>query len=191
MATLRPSSGSFTGDYVAAGLQVLGFRFRAEGAAPSTLYVELAAGTSVYQRTFTVAPAGEWQSCMVSLVDAESGGWTVKRGSRAALATDLADVRSVAIKIGRNGAAATAYEIDDVFVDGLPKASGGVSMQDGDVSMTWEALQLGAPYTMQESPSLAGPWKDAQTVTPTSRLQQFRLPASGSASQAFFRLRGP
>ena len=76
-------------------------------------------------------------------------------------------------------------------MDGLPQAAGGVSASRTDLRMVWNYLQLGSSYTMQESPSLNGPWKDAQTVTATSRLQQFSIPANGSAAQAFFRLRGP
>ena len=191
VATLRPSSGAFTGNYVEAGLAVIGFRFRSQGQAPSSLYVELDAGGAVYQRVLPVSPSSEWQSYMVSLASLEEGGWTVKKSSRSDFAAGLADVQSIALKIRRSGASATDYAIDDLFVDGLPQAAGGVSAGATDLSMAWNYLQLGSPYTMQESPSLNGPWKDAQTVTATSRLQQFSIPANGSAAQAFFRLRGP
>ena len=191
VATLRPSSGSFTGNYVEAGLGVIGFRFRCQGPVPSSLYVELSAGGAVYQRVLPVSVSSEWQSYMVSLAGVEEGGWTVKKGARADFAASLEDVRSMAIKIRRSGASATDYAIDDLFVDGLPQAAGGVSASRTDLRMVWNYLQLGSSYTMQESPSLNGPWKDAQTVTATSRLQQFSIPANGSAAQAFFRLRGP
>ena len=189
-ATLRPSSGAFTGNYVEAGIGVIGFRFRSGSQAPSSLYLELTGGTSVYQKVLDAPPVGEWKHYMVSLQSLEAGGWTVKSGSRDFVAS-LADIRSLAISIRRSGASATDYAIDDLFVDGLPQAAGGVAQGGGNLSLAWDALQLGAPYTMQESESLNGPWKDAQTVTATSRLQQFDFPSSGTASQAFFRLRGP
>ncbi len=191
VAILRPSSGSFTGNYVEAGLGVIGFRFRCQGQVPSSLYVELSAGGSVYQRVLPVSVSSEWQSYMVSLAGLEEGGWSVKKGSHAGFAAALEEVQSVALKIRRSGASATDYAIDDLFVDGLPQAAGGVSASGSEFSMAWNYLQLGSPYTMQESPSLNGPWKDAQTVTATSRLQQFSIPANGTAAQAFFRLRGP
>ena len=188
-ATLRPSSGAFTGNYVEAGIGVIGFRFRSGSQAPSSVYLELTGGTSVYQKVLDAPPVGEWKHYMVSLQSLEAGGWTVKRGSRDFVAS-LADIRSVAISIRRSGASATDYAIDDLFVDGLPQAAGGLTV-GGNLSLAWDALQVGAPYTMQESASLNGPWKDAQTVTATSRLQQFDIPTNGTASQAFFRLRGP
>ena len=188
-ATLRPSSGAFTGNYVEAGIGVIGFRFRSGSQAPSSVYLELTGGTSVYQKVLDAPPVGEWKHYMVSLQSLEAGGWTVKRGSRDFVAS-LADIRSVAISIRRSGASATDYAIDDLFVDGLPQAAGGLTV-GGNLSLAWDALQVGAPYTMQESASLNGPWKDAQTVTATSRLQQFDIPTNGAASQAFFRLRGP
>ena len=191
VATLRPSSGSFTGNYVEAGLGVMGFRFRCQGPVPSSLYVELAAGGSVYQRLLPVSGSSGWQTYMVSLAGLEAGGWTVKKGSRANFAAALEDVQSVAIKIRRSGASATDYAIDDLLVDGLPQAADGASASATDLRMAWNYLQLGEPYTMQESPSLNGPWKDAQTVTATSRLQQFSIPANGTAAQSFYRLRGP
>ena len=188
-ATLRPSSGAFTGNYVEAGIGVIGFRFRSGSQAPSSVYLELTGGTSVYQKVLAAPPVGEWKHYMVSLQSLEAGGWTVKRGSRDFVAS-LADIRSVAISIRRSGASATDYAIDDLFVDGLPQAAGGLTV-GGNLSLAWDALQVGAPYTMQESASLNGPGNDAQTVTATSRLQQFDIPTNGAASQAFFRLRGP
>ena len=191
VATLRPSSGAFTGNYAVAGLEVIGFRFRSPDEAPSTLYMELSAGTSIYQRVLPVAPSTDWQTYMVSLVGIDEGGWTAKKGTREDFAKSLEDVRSIAIKIRRNGAAARVYAIDDLFVDGLPQAAGGIPASGGAMSMAWNYLQPGSPYTMQESPSLNGPWTDTETVTATGRLQQFSLPANASAPQLFYRLRGP
>ena len=189
-ATLRPSSGAFTGNYVEAGIGVIGFRFRSGSQAPSSVYLELTGGTSVFQKVFPVKEVGEWNTYMVSLSGLSEGGWTVKRGAAADFKAALQDIRSVAISIRRSGASSTDYAIDDLFVDGLPQAAGGLTV-GGNLSLAWDALQVGAPYTMQESASLNGPWKDAQTVTATSRLQQFDIPTNGTASQAFFRLRGP
>jgi hypothetical protein len=191
VATLRPASGSFTGNYAAAGIGVIGFRFRAEAQLPSNLYLEWAGGSSVYQKVFTVHPSGGWQTFMASLASLEEGGWTVIHGTQEGFADALQSVTSVAIKITRTGSTAREYAIDDLFVDAQPQAAGGVSSDGNEFNLAWDALQPGLPYTIQESPSLNGPWKDADTVTATSRLQQFSIPTSGSASQAFFRLRGP
>ena len=70
-------------------------------------------------------------------------------------------------------------------------AAGGAVSDGSGFHLAWNALQVGAPYTVQEGPSLDGPWTDTETVTATSRLQQFSLPSRGTTPQAFFRLRGP
>ena len=190
VATLRPSAGAFTGNYVEAGIGVMGFRFKSEGAAPSSLYVEMTDGQSIYQRVLEVGPAGQWQTYMVSLDSFEAGGWLAKKGSPAGFTAALSDVRSVAIKIHRSGAAMTQYAIDDWFVDGLPQAAGGQA-GSGSLRVGWDALQVGAPYRMERCDALGGPWQDAGTVTPTSRLHHLDIPADPAAPQRFFRLRGP
>ncbi len=189
--TVRPTSATFTGNYTEAGIGVIGFRFRAGTDLPSSLYLELAGGTSVYQKTFSVGQVGVWQTFMASLDSLAAGGWTVKKGSASDFETALQSVKSVELKIQRSGATAREYTLDELFVDGLPQAAGGATSDGSELSLAWDALQLGAPYTMQESPSLSGPWKDASTVTATSRLQAFSIPTSGTDPQAFFRLRGP
>ena len=190
VATLIPVSGSFTGNYVAAGLGVIGFRFRAADQAPSVLYVELAAGTSVYQRVLGPVVPGAWASYQVSLASTEAGNWTVKRGTREGFAAALADVKSVAIKVRRSGAAATEYELDDLFVDGLPAMVGGTTSA-GQMSLAWDALQVGAPYRMERSETLTGPWQDAGAVTPTGRQYQLKISADPAAPLRFYRLRVP
>lgn len=190
VATLTPVSGSFTGNYVAAGIGVLGFRFRAAGEAPSVLYVELAAGTSVYQRILGPVTPGAWASYQVSLDSAEAGNWSVKRGSRAGFAAALAEVKSVSIKVRRSGATAMEYEVDDLFVDGLPAVVGG-STTAGQMSLAWDALQVGAPYRMERSETLNGPWQDAGSVTPTGRQFQLKISADPAAPLRFYRLRVP
>jgi len=191
IATVRAVSGSFTGNYAEAGIGVIGFRLQAGTELPSSLYLELAGSTSVYQKTFSVGPVGTWQTYMVSVDSLAAGGWTVKKGSAADFEQALQSVKSVELKIQRSGATAREYALAELVVDSLPQAAGGATADGNDLSLTWDALQLGAPYTMQESPSLSGPWKDASTVTATSRLQAFSIPTSGADPQAFFRLRGP
>jgi hypothetical protein len=191
IASLRPSNAAFTGDYISAGIGVLGFKFRSALALPSCVFVELRGPSAVFQRAVPVAGVGTWSGYMVSLSSAEAGGWTAVEGRAADFEETLRDVKSVEIKIQRSGATAREYAIDDLYVDGLPQATGGVAADGGHVTVAWDAMQAGSPYTMQQSASLSGPWEDVHTVAATSRLQAFSIPAGGSDSQAFFRLRGP
>jgi hypothetical protein len=189
-AVLKPTSAAFTGDYVQAGIKVIGFRFSSGSPRPSHLYLELTAGTSVYQRVFPVAETSGWQSYMASLASFEAGGWTVKKGSRENFTAALRDVKSVEVKIRRAGAPPTEHVVDSLFVDGPPQVAGS-GTSGGGMTVTWDTLQVGAPYVLQKAGALAGPWTDTAPVNATNRLQQVPLPIDGASGQSFFRLRGP
>ena len=189
-ATLYPVSGSLTGDYVEAGIEVLGLRFRSETGLPSVVWVELTAGTSVYQRILPVSQVGVWETFMVPLASAEAGGWTAQDGGVEAFRESLRDVKSLVVKVRRSGVAMMEHLVDDLFADLLPQAAGG-SSAGGQMTLAWDAMQVGAPYRMERSDRISGPWQDAGAVTPTSRLHQVQIPADPSEPQLFFRLRGP
>ena len=192
LATLRPSASAFTGDFVAAGIELIGFRYRAEQHQPSSLYIEVTGASSVFQRVLSPPPVGAWGYYMVSLTDVQAGEWKAKRGKPEDFAEVLRDVKSVELKIRRSGATQQAHVIDDLFVDGLPKAAGGTASPGaGTMTVGWDALQSGMPYVLQAGESVAGPWTDTETVVPTNRLHHVDLPATGPAPQQFFRLRGP
>ena len=189
-ATLYPVSGSLTGDYVAAGLEVLGLRFRSETGLPSMVWVELTAGGSVYQKILPVSQVGVWETFMVPLTSAEAGGWMAQDGGLENFRESLRDVKSVVLKVRRSGVTVAEHLVDDLFADQPPQVAGG-SSAGGQMTLAWDAMQVGAPYMMQESATLNGPWTDAGAVTPTSRLHQVQIPADPSEPQLFFRLRGP
>jgi hypothetical protein len=192
LATLRPAAAAFTGDYVAAAIELIGFRYRADHVLPSSLYVELKGASSLFQRVLSPPPVGVWGYYMVSLADAASGGWKAKRGNNDNFAAALRDVQSLEVKIRRSGVTAQAHVMDDLFVDGLPNAAGGTSVPGaGTMRVGWDALQSGMPYVLQVGASVAGPWTDTGTVLATNHLHHIDLPAAGPAPQQFFRLRGP
>lgn len=187
---LYPLSGSYTGDYVAAGVEVLGFKFYSETVLPSVVWVEMAAGTSVYQRILPVSQVGVWETFMVPLASAEAGGWTAQEGGLDTFRESLRNVKSVVVKVRRSGVTVVQHALDDLFVDQLPQAAGGVS-SGARLTLAWDAMQVGAPYRMERSDTLSGPWQDAGAVIPTSRLHQVEIPTDPDAPQLFYRLRGP
>ena len=187
---LYPLSGSFTGDYVAAGVEVLGLKFRSEAGLPSVVWVELAAGTSVYQRMLPVSEVGIWETFMVPLTSAEAGGWTAQEGRLDEFGESLRNVKSVVVKVRRSGVTVMDHLVDDLFADQTPQAAVGRS-SGGQMTLAWDALQVGAPYRMERSDRLGGTWQDAGAVTATSRLHQVEIPTDPDAPQLFYRLRGP
>ena len=190
IATLRPSNAAFTGNYVAAGIGVIGFKFRSAVELPSSVYVELKGGTSVFQRVIPVKSVGAWESFMISLSSLDAGNWTVLDGRADDFPEALRDVRSVEIKVQRSGATAREYAIDDFYVDGLPGASGGLA-SPGALNVSWGSLRAGEAYMVQKSEHLEGPWSDTASAVVTGSVYDFSLPQDGGADQLFYRLRGP
>ncbi len=186
-AMLRPTLPSFTGNVTAAGGKVLSFRFRAGSPKPSHLYVEIAGGTSIFQRSFTVSDSGEWQTMMVSLESMAAGGWQAKRGTGNDFAATLEDVTSIAFKVRRAGATAVEHAIDDITIDGLPGAGSAMVSHDG-MLLSWDKLQIGAEYVVQKSEAMSGPWVDAMFLTVTGLHQQVPF-APDDSDQTFYRLR--
>ena len=191
VATLRPTASSCTGNYAAAGAGVIALRLQAQGALPSHVYLELAGEAAVYQKELSVSQVGVWETFLVSLAGFSAGGWTVRRGSAADFEQTLNGVTSLVLKIRRSGAEANACAVADFVVDQAAGAAGGQWTAGSEPSLVWDALQTGAPYTLQESATLGGPWKDTTTQTATGRLQTFVLPQHPAQPHAFYRLRGP
>ena len=190
--TFVPSSGLFTGNLAAAGIEVVGFNFYAATEAPSHVYVELKSGTSVFQRVLSPPVPDTWTSYMVSLAGFSEGGWSVKRGSPEQFAQALTQVDALTINVQRSGASARECRVDNLFVDAFPEVvmtetSGGES----GLVLMWTALQPGLAYRLQESPSPEGPWEDRGTVVVTSRLQHVSIPLDDADAVSFFRLRSP
>ena len=163
------SSGIFTGNYVAAGIGMIGFRVMAPTELPSGIVLRWGGSTSVYQRQFFIAHTGVWVACAASLVDVDAGPWTVIEGSADDFDAARQDVRFVSVRLQRSGTTAHAYLIDDMVADALP--AGGVPsvLANGSVSMRWDYLQTNVAYRLESTPDLDGVWTVEHIITATNR----------------------
>lgn len=70
------SGGAITGNYDAAGIELIGFRFFSATELPSSVHLELGGTTTSFQTIFYPSVTGVWQTFAASLQSVELGGWT-------------------------------------------------------------------------------------------------------------------
>jgi hypothetical protein len=183
------SSGSFTGNYDAAGIRAIGFSFLATTAKPSGVVLEIGGVTSVYQRQFSVATTGVWHHFSASLASVQEGGWTNLAGPVGDFASVRQNVRYVTIKIARDASAGPRqYLIDNIFLGREPVA-GDVLQPGGSFRLLGEDLQSNLTYYVESSPEVTGTWSVAQSFVATNQTQSINL--TNDAHRQFWRMRFP
>ncbi len=165
------TSGSFTGNFDVAGIDVIGFSFFAPNTLPASSVVELEWGgsTSVYRRGFSVTQTGVWYTFTASLQEEDKNQWTVNKGSLTDFAAARQSVHHVALRVARTLTAAHQFVFDDLFVAGLP---GGASVaRDSSNRIVWDGLLAGLDYQVQSTTNLlASPWVTVESLTATGAL---------------------
>ena len=185
------SGGSFTGNFEAAGIELIGFRFFSATETPSSVRLVLGGPTSVYQTVFYPTVTGVWQTLAASLQSVQMGGWTNLNGPETDFEQVRQNVKYVAIRVDRAGATARMHGVDEIFLDRLPVA-GSLTPSTGTIfALQGEYLRTNETYRIEAATNLAGSWSPVASMVATSRLQLFSIPVDGSASQTFFRFRGP
>lgn len=163
------SSGSFTGDYPQAGINLVGFSFYAAQVVPAAGYaiLEWGGSTSIYQRGFTVGTTGVWYEFKASLADEAAGSWTVLQGSVDDFSSARQSVKFVRIRVNRNGIPQHEFRVDDVYLEGEPDATT-LDLGGGLFSSIWDALHTGKTYHVESSPEVTGTWSVAQSFVATN-----------------------
>lgn len=191
MLTNQPgaSSGSFIGNFVEAGIELIGIRFQAVDALPSDIQLSFRGGTSVYQRSFSIAQTGAWHTLAASLADAELGGWTNLSGNLDGFQAALTDVKSLSVRIVRSGQAAQSYLIDELFLDYLPAGASIVVTGDEWIAQ-WDRLRPSASYVVEGTTNLlTTPWLPLAQFIATNQAQALTLPSTNTPQ--FLRLATP
>lgn len=177
------TSGSFTGNFVAAGIEAIGIRFQAVDALPSDVQFLLSGGTSVYRRSFlsSVVQTGTWYTLVASLADAQLGGWTNLSGTLHEFHDSLTDVKGVTVRIARSGQAQQTYLIDEIFLDHLPAGAEFVFAED-EVSVRWTGLRPSVMYGIESTTNLiSSPWQHLDQFIATAVQQILALPKTNTA----------
>lgn len=174
------TSGSFTGNFVSAGIELIGVRFQARNFLPSDIQLSFRGATSIYHRSFSIAQTGVWYTLAASLNDAQRGGWTNVAGGLDDFQHALTEVKSVGVRIVRSGQSAQDYLIGEIFLDHLP-ASAGLAVADGEYAATWQRLRPTVSYVVEGSTNLlASPWVPLAQFAATNESQSLALPATNN-----------
>lgn len=115
VATNTASGGAFSGNYVSAGLNEIGFRFLAADVKPSAAILRIFGRERAYVKALdmTGLTPGEWKTYKVSLEGLAEGGWNGGGASEEDFLEDLEDVQWLEVQVTRRGTEAQRYRLDD------------------------------------------------------------------------------
>lgn len=115
VATNTASGGAFSGNYTAAGLDEIGFRFLAADVKPSGAILRIFGRERAYVKALDLSEltTGEWKPYRVSLEGLAEGGWNGGGATEAEFQEDLRDVQWLEVQVTRRGAEAQRYCLDD------------------------------------------------------------------------------
>lgn len=187
-ASNSASSGSFTGNYAAAGISLLAFEVMATGAVPSDLAVELAGPAGYVRRSFedSIGRTGAWYAVAASLLSAAAGGWN--EAPAGCFSAVLADVRHLQISAARNGLSAQLVRIDNVHLGVNHRALDFPPPVADEGALSWGDLRVGQLYTLQTAAEPGGVWSDVVGFAATGAIHTVSLPTLTNAPWACFRL---
>lgn len=183
------SGGAFTGNYVGAGIDLIGFRFLSNTDMPSSVRLHLVGPTSEYRRIFYPNQTGVWVTLAASLAGAAEGGWVRVGGAGQDFDQVRQQVRYVAIKVDRAGTTLRHYFIDDIFLDRLPATQQLALSTNGLLQAQVNYLRTGSYYQVEAAPEVTGTWNLVQAWTATNRLQALEL--TNGAFRRFWRVNLP
>lgn len=180
------TSGSFTGDYLEAGINLIRFRFYAPTELPSGVTLLWGGLSNIYFRQFTISQTGVWYNLDASLASPGRGEWNALQGSLTNFNTVLQNVKFVAIRVARSGVQKQQFVIDDVSITRQPVASA-VSYGENLGAIVWADLITDVHYQVEATTNLIEPaWDMIESFTATSIVHQISHPETMNA--IFYRM---
>ncbi|HMP75718.1 MAG TPA: hypothetical protein PKE12_05405 [Kiritimatiellia bacterium] len=191
-ATGALQTAAFTGNYAAAGITLVGFKFQGVNDLPAGLTFRLFSGTNSFTRSLSafVAATGVWYQFFFSLENKAAGVWV--GGDESAFAAAMQDITRVDFAIANMNSpvgVASTFRIDDIVVDRLPAATSIAASGGTNLLITGDFLQSNVTYLVEATPELTGVWTAVQSVLATNRSQLITLTNDGN--QLFWRIALP
>jgi hypothetical protein len=181
VATGAVEAAAFTGDYVAAGAQLMGFDFLAADVLPSAAFLDIYSGTNLpIRHSFQerILHTGAWHAIRISLASPQAGQWV---GNTLKFSDILANVTRVEILLTRNGGDAQVYRLDNIFLDRLPEAADPMTAATGSVTVAWQSLRTNDDYRVESATNLlSADWVTRETFAATSSVHAFTFPATNA-----------
>lgn len=182
---------AFTGNYVQAGVETIGFRLHTADSPPTMLYLELASGTSVFQRVLSHPGRSGWHTFMADVAGGPGSGWMAKRGGGGDVSAALTQVDRITLHLVRSGADTQRFVVDDVFINARPELLVEPSADHHGVIMDMATLQPGARYLIESSAQLNGNWQEVGLWNADESFESIWWPAAQQGDELrFFRIRG-
>jgi hypothetical protein len=185
------SSGSFTGNYDQAGINIIGFTFRAPQFLPSEI-IELDWGgsTSVFRQGFSVTQTGVWYNFYASISDKSKHEWGAIKGNLSDFSAARQSVRFVSVRVTTSASTnQTVYEIGSIYLDNEPEIGGLAAINSVESQIRGEYLLTNILYNVESAPDVTGTWSQAQTFLPTNHIQWINV--TNSSSRQFWRFVRP
>ncbi len=186
------SSGAFFGNYVAAGIQTIGFSVNATGSVPDNVELFIGATNSGSLRTIKrsfasmLTTTGVWLTGSASLQSAGLGGWT--EDPPGCFTDVLANVSTVFLGVDAKLFVVQQYLFDNFFLDGLAWASE-VKPSTGETAViSWSDVRSNLTYHLQTATALGGGWSNVTSFTATGSSHSVSAPIVTNQPPAFFRL---
>lgn len=172
------TSGSITGNYAAAGINFIGFRFNASTELPSAVNLLIGGQSNTFFRSYEVTESNTWYSFTASLSSLAAGGWQTLEGSVSNFAATMQDVRFIAIQVARSGVTNQQYVIDDIFLGRQPTALAPL-VTSGQHLASWDFLQSNVTYRVESTTNLIlQEWSEVETIIATGMTYQAAYPSS-------------
>lgn len=169
------SSGSFTGNYVTAGINLVGFDIRVNPVPPAVLTLYLLSGTNslFVPLAGRIASSNTWQTLSISVRHQSDGPW-LGPANEAQFQTWLQNVTEMKILLKRSTDQMELYDLDNLFAVTQPASSGATLSWTGTVAVAWTDLVVDQSYQVQASQDLPGNlWSNVYTLVATNTTMQF------------------
>ncbi len=188
------AGGDFSGNYPAAGIDIIGFDFLAESVRPSDVILEVERdGTNVIHVPFNTnslaaLTTGVWYRLTQPISLDDRDAWTDLDN---AYSTILSNVTRVSILVGRNATTAPhAFRVDNIFIAPLPHADL-IATGPAGVNQQWSQLQSGTLYRVERYVSASATWSQIGVLTATGTTEAISVGAGAGDGWYRFRFESP
>jgi hypothetical protein len=185
------SAGMFSGSYVEAGIEVIGFSFLAENVQPSVLKLEIRGGTNVVFQDLRprLTTAGSWNYLLCPLTGRDAGQWSGAPSTE--FANILTNISRVAIRVTTGGNSDQAFRLDDIFLDRLPTANHLAAVGANSTEVLWSNLRTNFSYRMEFTGAITGEWTGVASIISTGTTARIAHTNGTPDGSAFYRLSVP
>lgn len=186
------SDEKFVGDFLAAGVEAVGFSFYCETVLPQDLKIELTSGTNIIFQELSdrLTGTGTWNHFLCPLTGPAANRWVGFAISQ--FDEILTNITRVAVRVLNNSSlSAQHYRLDDIFLDRLPAAAALTVSASNVTDSTWANLRTNFTYRLEQAATPTNAWSPVIAITATSTAHTLAHTNAAPDAPAFLRLIAP